>query len=545
MKWSTHEVENQVPELAEYNLYQADTALQKGVAREGALAHEPSLIEYGAWLGTPEAAYLARLANTQGPQAERFDTRGFRVDRVHFHPAWHVFMKKAFAQGMHCSAWPPTTPGAQVARAASYLLHGQIEAGTLCPLTMTSAAIPVLGRETLYDTLRPLLLSRDYDSSDQPLEGKSAMLVGMGLTEKQGGSDLRAITTRARPLGVGGRGNEYSLIGHKWFFSVPTSDAHLVLALHEEQHSCFYVPRYQPDGSRNRVHIERLKNKLGNQSNASAEVEFVEAYGVLVGEPGRGIATLVEMAANTRLDCVLGSTALMRQALVQALHHATHRRAFGKTLIAQPLMRAVLADLALESEAATALALRLARAFDGNKPLEHAFRRIVTPAAKFWICKRAVGLIGECMEVLGGNGYIEDGPMPRLFREAPVNAIWEGSGNVMCLDVLRGVQREPELAGVLLDALVSESADEPVLSQRVENLAALFSASQATLQTNARYISQWLILLIQANLLRRHAPVAVADAFIRSRFVEQAFGLYGVAGHAELDTVLLQRAWYE
>src|SRR5690606_2801875 len=281
------------------------------------------------------------------------------------------------------------------------------------------------------------------------------------------------------------------------------------------------------------------------RSNASAEVEFAEAYGVLVGEPGRGIATLVEMASLTRLDCVLGSTALMRQALVQALHHANHRRAFGKRLIEQPLMRAVLADLALESEAATARALRLARAFEGEGPLDLAYRRILTPAAKFWICKRAVGMTAESMEVCGGNGYVEDSPMPRLLREAPVNAIWEGSGNVMCLDVLRGLRREPELAGALMDALVGESSDEPLLSQRAEHLATLASADEATQQSCARYVAQWLVLLVQANLLRRHAPVEVADAFLKSRFAGQALALHGVADHSAASSALIRRAWYE
>lgn len=545
MKWSTHEVENQVPELGDYNLYASDSALQEGVRREGAAQHEAALAEYGAWLGTDEASALARQANVQAPTAERFDRHGYRVDRVQYHPAWHVFMEHAFRRGMHCGAWSSADPGRHVARAAFYLLHGQIEAGTLCPLTMTSAAIPLLGREALYDSLRSLLFSRDYDPSDAPLAEKKSMLVGMGMTEKQGGSDLRTNTTRATPLGKGGRGADYALVGHKWFYSVPTSDAHLVLALHEEQYSCFYVPRWQPDGTLNRVHIQRLKDKLGNRSNASAEVEFVEAYGVLVGEPGRGIAALVEMASHTRLDCILGSAALMRQALVQALHHANHRRAFGRRLVDQPLMRAVLADLALESEAGTSLALRLARAFEGDSPLDQAYRRILTPAAKFWICKRAIGVTAECMEVWGGNGYVEDGPMPRLFREAPVNAIWEGSGNVMCLDVLRGLRREPELAGVLIDALLAESSDDPLLSQRAEQLATLVSADEATLQGCARHVAQWLVLLVQANLLRRHAPAPVAESFLRSRFGGQAMALHGLSSHAEVAAALIKRAWYE
>lgn len=545
MKWSTHEVENQVPELYGYNLYASDAALQEAVRREGASAHEADLAGYGAWLGTAEAAALGRQANMRAPVAERFDQHGYRIDRVVYDQAWHVFMEKAFSRGMHCGAWKSSEAGRHVARAANYLLHGQIEAGTLCPLTMTSAAIPLLSREALYDSLRPLLMSLAYDPTDAPLTDKKSMLIGMGMTEKQGGSDLRSSTTRAMPLGKGGRGADYALVGHKWFYSVPTSDAHLVLARHEEQFSCFYVPRWRPDGSLNGVHIQRLKDKLGNRSNASAEVEFMDAYGVLVGEPGRGIATLVEMASLTRLDCVLGSTALIRQALVQAVHHTYYRRAFGRRLAEQPLMQVVLADVALESEAATALALRLARAFEDDSVLDQAYRRILTPAAKFWICKRAIGVTAECMEVCGGNGYVEDGPMPRLFREAPVNAIWEGSGNVMCLDVLRGLRREPELAGALIDALLTESSDEPLLSQRAEQLATLISADETTLQSCARHVCQWLVLLVQANLLRRHAPTEVADNFLRSRFGGQAMALYGVSGSAHAVNALLRRAWYE
>lgn len=545
MKWPTHEVVNQVPELEGYNLYTADVALQEAVQREGAGTYSAVLEDYGAWLGTSEALAFARRANIYHPIAERFDRFGNRVDKVHYDEGWHVFMKQAMIRGMHSQAWDAAEPGAQVGRAALYLLHGQIEAGTLCPLTMTSAAIPILSREPLYDMLRPLLLSRDYDPADKPLPEKKSMLIGMGMTEKQGGSDLRTNTSTAVPVGRGGRAADYSLVGHKWFFSVPTADAHLVLAQHEEQHSCFFVPRWRPDGTLNAVQIQRLKDKLGNRSNASAEVEFMGAHGVLVGEPGRGIATLVEMASLTRLDCVLGSTALIRQAVVQAIHHADYRQAFGRALVDQPLMQAVLADLALESEAATVLALRLARSFDNDDLLNQAYRRILTPAAKFWICKRAVGVTAECMEVWGGNGYIEDGPMPRLFREAPVNAIWEGSGNVMCLDVLRGLRREPDFAGALIDALISESSDEPMLSQRAEQLATLVSADEATLQGCARHVAQWLVLLTQANLLRRHAPSVVSDAFLRSRFGAQPMALYGSVGQVDTARELIRRAWYE
>src|SRR5690606_20849450 len=317
-------------------------------------------------------------------------------------------------------------------------------------------------QEPWFDSVAPLLFSSQYDERDAPLSSKVSMMIGMGMTEKQGGSDLRSNTTRAVSLGPGGRGNLYRVTGHKWFFSSPTSDAHLVLAGHEDVFSCFYVPRWLDDGSRNTLHIQRLKNKLGNASNASAEVELQDATGILVGEPGRGIATLVDMASYTRLDCVLGSAALLRQGLVQALHHARHRMAFGQPLIQQPLMQSVLMDLVLESEAATVLALRLARAFDdGDDKLAQAYRRILTPAAKFWVCKRSIGALAECMEVWGGNGYMEDGPMARLYREAPVNSIWEGSGNVMCLDVLRALKRHPDLAQVLLSGLEQDCADEP------------------------------------------------------------------------------------
>lgn len=545
MKWPTHEVVNQVPELEGYNLYAADAALQEAVQRDGAGAYTANLEDYGAWLGTAEAATFARRANVQRPLAVRFDRVGNRVDKVHYDDGWHVFMKQAMARGMHSLAWDAPNAGGQTARAALYLLHGQIEAGTLCPLTMTSAAIPLLSREPVYDTMRPLLLSRVYDPTDAPLSEKESMLVGMGMTEKQGGSDLRSNATSAVAVARGGRGADYSLVGHKWFFSVPTADAHLVLARHEEQYSCFLVPRWRPDGTLNDVSIQRLKDKLGNSSNASAEVEFMGAYGVLVGEPGRGVATLVEMASFTRLDCVLGSTALIRQALVQAIHHTQYRHAFGRALVDQPLMQVVLADMALESEAATVLALRLARSFDSDEPLDQAYRRILTPAAKFWICKRAVGVTAECMEVWGGNGYIEDGPMPRLFREAPVNAIWEGSGNVMCLDVLRGLRREPVLAGTLIDAVLSESSDEPLLSQRAEQLTTLVSADEATLQASARYVAQWLVLLVQANLLRRHAPSVVSDAFVRSRFGTQPLALFGAGAQADQAKALIRRAWYE
>lgn len=546
MEWATHEVGNQVPELGDYNLYSSDRILQEAVGREGASWHEAALISYGAALGSKEIFALAHEVNRHAPEAEPFDRWGRRADRILFHPGWHQFLRMGFEQGMHSSAWSAPGPGAQVARAAIYLLHGQVEAGSLCPITMTSAAIPLLQKEPWFETLLPLLYSLQYDETDGPLASKRGMMVGMGMTEKQGGSDLRSNTTRALPIGAGGRGGAYRITGHKWFFSSPMSDAHLVLAGHEEQFSCFYVPRWHPEGRKNAICIQRAKDKMGNRSNSSVEVEFQDAYGVLLGEAGRGIATLAEMAGHTRLDCVLGSTALLRQAVVQALHHARHRSAFGRRLIEQPLMRAVLADLALESEAATVLALRLARAFDeGASLLEQAFRRVLTPASKFWICKRTIEAVAECMEVWGGNGYIENCPMPRLYREAPVNSIWEGSGNVMCLDVLRALRREPEAAGALLDSLVQDCAGERLLEPAVQRLVELLKQDPEEIELRARYVAQQLVLLVQASLLRRYSPAAVADAFIQSRFSGRGGRVYGVVSGKTATAAIFQRAWHE
>lgn len=542
--YTTHEVTNQVPELGDYNLYLSDPALQEAVQREGAQWRHASLAAYGARLGLMQTRQWAHEANRCAPELEAFDRCGHRVDRVHFHPDWHRFMRMAFLQGMHASAWADPKPGAQAARAAAYLLHGQIEAGSLCPVTMTSAAIPVLSKEPLFDTLSSRLYSLQYDERDLPVADKAGMMIGMGMTEKQGGSDLRSNTTQATPVGAGGRGAEYSLLGHKWFFSSPTSDAHLVLARHEDRLSCFYVPRWRDDGSKNPVQIQRLKNKMGNRSNASAEVEFNDARAILVGEEGRGIATLIEMASCTRLDCVLGSAALLRQAVVQALHHARHRRAFGRALIEQDLMRSVLLDLVVESEAATVLAMRLARAYDASdEPLDWAYRRILTPAAKFWICKRAIEAAAEGMEVWGGNGYIEEGPMPRLYREAPVNSIWEGSGNVMCLDVLRALKSKPDLAQALLASLVRDSAGEPLLADSANSLLSLLSGAQAGIESAGRYVAQELVLLVQANLLRRHAPQAMADLFIQTRFGGRGGRVFGVSGLGALPAGLFDRAW--
>lgn len=537
--------DNQVPDLGDYNLYLTDTALREGVRREGAGADEPALEAYGALLGRNETFALAHAVNRHGPELQAYDRRGARIDQLAFHPGWARFMDMAFVQGMHCSAWAQPGPGAHVARAARYLMHGQVEAGSLCPTTMTSAAIPLLARESWFKRLEPLLYARRFDGRDRPLAGKASMMVGMGLTERQGGSDLRGTTTTAEAIASEGEG-WFRLNGHKWFFSSPTSDAHLVLARDQDGLGCFYVPRWLEDGGRNGVCIQRLKDKLGNRSNASAEVQFEDALGRRVGPAGRGIRTLVEMASYTRLDCVLGSAALLRQAVVQAIHHARYRNAFGRPLIAQPLMRQVLADLALESEAATVLALRLARAFDApGDDAEQALRRLLTPAAKFWVCKRTIEAAGECMEVWGGNGYIEDGPMARLYREAPVNSIWEGSGNVMCLDVLRAARQAPSEVGQLVSDLAAAHPGEVALQAAAERVLDIVRRPEHEQEAAARYTAQDLVLLVQADLLLRHAPEWLARAFVDSRLVGGGGRVYGAQTVALASDDLLRRAWPE
>ncbi|MBV2181941.1 MAG: acyl-CoA dehydrogenase family protein [Castellaniella sp.] len=532
--------ENLVPDLPDCNLFLADAALVQGVRREGGQDHEADLDSWGLRLGRADLFRLAADINRTAPTLRAFDRTGHRLDVVDFHPGWAEFLTLAFAQGMHGRAWIAPAPGAHVARAAHYLMHGQVEAGSLCPITMTSAAIPLLMREPWFTALQPRLASGQYDGRDIPVSAKQSMMVGMGMTEKQGGSDLRSNVSRAEPAGDGW----FHLTGHKWFFSSPMSDAHLMLARDGDGHSCFYVPRWLDDGRRNPVRILRLKDKLGNCSNASAEVEFDAALGRRVGEPGRGIATLVEMASYTRMDCVLGSAALLRQAVVQGIHHARHRRAFGRFLIDQPLMRQVLADLALESEAATTLALCLAHAFDHpENPAEQSLRRILTPAAKFWICKRTIEATAECMEIWGGNGYIEDGPMARLYREAPVNSIWEGSGNVMCLDVLRAVRQDAQPVAQAIDALARAHPGESALRATADRLLQGLRADPDQQQTLARRISQDLVLLVQSDLLLRHAPDWLSRAFVDSRLTGGGGRVYGAQPSGLASDALLRRAW--
>lgn len=545
MPWPTHAVSNQAPELQGYNLFTTDAALAGGVAQNGAGWHARQLERLGSELGSAEVLQLGALANRHPPELRTHDRVGNRIDAVEFHPSWHQLLTSLRREGLHALPFMSPRPGAQVARAAGYFMHAQVESGSLCPTTMTYASIPVLaGEPALFATLRDKLFSLEHDARDLPLAQKKSMLVGMGMTEKQGGSDVRSNTTVATPLNGEGRGAEYALTGHKWFFSAPMCDAHLVLARTAEGLSCFFVPRWRNDGSKNPILIQRLKDKLGNQSNSSSEVEFQGASGVMVGEPGRGIATIIDMANYTRLDCVIGSAGLMRQAFVQAAHHARHRSAFGRLLAEQPLMRSVLADLALESEAATALMLKLASAFEAlDDPLLRAWRRIVTPAAKFWICKRAIAFTGECMEVWGGNGYVETGPMARLYREAPVNSIWEGSGNVMCLDVLRAIGRDPESATLLLQDIREAAAGHAGLLALVDSLRRDLQAAPEEQEALARRTAQRLVLAAQAALMLRHAPQEVAGAFVASRLDAEGGRVYGSMAGAGLQQRILDRAW--
>ncbi|MDE2401994.1 MAG: acyl-CoA dehydrogenase family protein [Burkholderiales bacterium] len=521
MNWHTHDITNQFDELSDYNLFATDAPLREALQRAGAESFMSRLDGYGTALGRAETYALAEQANRCTPELKTFDRRGRRIDEVDFHPSWHTLMAMYRGQGLISMPFGDEQPGRWAAWAAGFYLHGQVEAGTLCPATMTQAAIPLLQKEpALWAQLQDKLYSPDYDPRDVPLADKTSVWIGMGMTEKQGGSDVRANTTMATPVGAGGRGGEYLLRGHKWFFSAPMSDAHLVVACTQEGvPSCFFVPRWRPDGRKNPVQVQRLKGKVGNRSNSSSEVEFQDAYGILMGEEGRGIPTIIEMATYTRLNCVIGSAAILRQGLVQALAYTRQRQAFGRVLAEQPLMRAVLADLALESEAAMVLMMRLAQAYErGDQPAERAWKRVLTPAAKFWVCKRAVELTGEMMEIFGGNGYVDDGIMARLYREAPVNSIWEGSGNVMCLDVMRAIAREPEAALALLDELEREGGDEPRLQAELRVLRDMLATPPEQLEALGRRFAERLVLVAQACLLRRHAPVAVSDGFLQSRF---------------------------
>ncbi|MGN6702028.1 MAG: acyl-CoA dehydrogenase family protein [Burkholderiaceae bacterium] len=552
MDWTTHAVQNQTPALENDNLYASDPALQRAVRRGGAGWRESELMRQGGLLGAAETRRLAEDANRFPPMLHTHSRTGERIDEVRFHPAWHAMMALAREAGIanlpFTDARPSSSSSCWTAMAAAQYLHGQVEAGSLCPTVMTQAAIPVLQKEpALFARLAPKLLSMRHDPRDAPIEDKESIAIGMGMTEKQGGSDVRTNATRAEPLSAPGRGEAYAIVGHKWFFSAPMCDAHLVLARTDDglegELSCFFLPRWQPDGTRNAVRIQRLKDKVGNRSNASAEVEFQDAWALMVGEPGRGIPTILEMAAISRLNCAIASAGLMRQALVQALHHARYRVAFGRPLIEQPLMARVLADLALESEAAMLLAMELAAGMGNADPLAAALRRIVTPAAKFWLCRRAVDVTAEAMEVLGGNGYVEENPMGRLFREAPVNAIWEGSGNVICLDVLRAIGRHPDDWTHLLDRMAETAAGEGRLLAAIGWLRDAAQRSGDAAQAEARRVAQKLALAVQSCLMLEHADSETAAAFIASRFHPDWGPAFGMSAGGADCRRLLRATW--
>ncbi|HVS12698.1 MAG TPA: isovaleryl-CoA dehydrogenase [Thermoanaerobaculia bacterium] len=540
----THTVVNQPPPLGDLDLLEIDLSLREGLAREGAAWAEDRVRAYARELGTVDAREAGREANRHPPELRAFDRYGHRLDEVVFHPAWHELMHRAMAHQVHALPWNETRAGAQVARTAMQSILSQVEAGHGCPITMTFAAVPALRAEpAVAAEWEPRVRRTGYDPRSLPAAEKSSATLGMAMTEKQGGSDVRANTTRAHPLD--GDGDEVELVGHKWFCSAPMSDAFLTLALARDgaPPTCYLVPRWRPDGDRNALHLLRLKDKLGNRSNASAEIEYRGAWARRVGPEDRGIRTILEMVQHTRLDCVSGSAGLMRRALTEALHHTRHRTAFGRRLAEQPLMRGVLADLALESEAATATMLRLARAFDAapEDPQERAFARIATAVAKYWVCKRAPQMIGEAMECLGGNGYVEEASLARLYREAPVNAIWEGSGNVICLDVLRALAREPETGPALLAELERSRGADPRLDRAIDELRAALEPP-ADLEPRARLLVERMASTLQAALLVRGAPPAVADAFCASR-LEVGGRLFGAIDAAVDRHALLARAW--
>jgi putative acyl-CoA dehydrogenase len=524
----THEVLNQPPALAGRNLFTDDVALREAVVREGADWALADLEAAGAfWGGEPQQWGV--LANERTPVLRTHDRYGRRVDVVEYDESWHRLMAAGVERGLHSQPWTDARAGAHVARGAHFMLAGQAEAGFLCPTTMSYAVVPALrATPQVAAEWEPLVTSRSYDPALRPAAEKGSAICGMAMTEKQGGSDVRANTTRAVPLNGGGPGAEYEVTGHKWFCSAPMSDLFLILAQTDEGLSCFALPNVLPDGSRNAIRIQRLKDKLGNRSNASSEVEYHGALARMVGEPGRGVPTIIEMVGHTRLDCTLGSAAGMRAVVAQATWHAAHRTAFGRLLIDQPLMRNVLADLALEAEAAVALALRVARSYDRapSDPQEALFQRLATPVAKYWVCKRQPEHAYEAMECFGGVGYVEESGMPRIYREAPVNAIWEGSGNVIALDVLRALARTPQA----LEAFFAEVDLAAGADARLDAFAAQTRdelARPELLEHRARRVVENLARALQGSLLVRHAPPALADAYCATRLDGDAGLTYG------------------
>ena len=542
-RFSTHEVTNQSTPLENYNLFLGDRALGAALTfnlpRERLAPARERLAQLGAELGTREMFANGAAANRNTPQLLTHDRSGHRRDEIEYHPAYHELMTLLMRHGLHTGAWADGTPGAHVERAAGYLLYAEVENGTQCPATMTYGSVPAIKADPkLAASWLAKLYSREYDPRSIPASDKRSALVGMGMTEKQGGSDVRANTTRAAKAG----GEEWRITGHKWFLSAPMCDAWLVLAQSPGGLSCLFMPRFRPDGTPNSIRIQRLKDKLGNRSNASSEVEFEDAYATLLGEEGRGVPMILEMGVYTRLDCAIGSAGLMRQALSQALWHAVQRTVFGKLLKDQPVMKNVLADLALESEAATALAIRLSRAYDAQvDERERLLARVLTPASKFWICKRGAHFAEEAMEAVGGNGYVEESALARIYREVPVNSIWEGSGNIMCLDVLRALRKAPDVLDPLGAELDAARGAHPAYDRFCDRLKERL-AEAAGFESMARRLTQDLALAVQASLLARHAPGFVSDAFCSSRLQADLGGAFGtLAPDAPFDA-LIERA---
>ncbi|MDH4103158.1 MAG: acyl-CoA dehydrogenase family protein [Thermoleophilia bacterium] len=512
-------VANQPPPLENYDLFTENVPLVEALRREGADGREEECAAFGRLCGG-EPLELGRLANEHPPVLRAFDRFGERIDEVEFHPAWHELLRLGVEHGLHAAAWTETKPYPHVARATRFMTLAYAEAGVGCPLSMTYSVVPAMRSDrSLADQWEPRLTERVYDPGLRPPAKKAGVLAGMALTERQGGSDVRANETQAKPLEDGG----YALTGQKWFCSAPMCDVFLVLAYAPGGLTCFVLPRVLTDGRRNGLRIERLKDKLGNHSNASAEIELQDAWAARLGEEGRGVATIIEMVAHTRLDCVLGSTALMRRAVAEATHHAAYRIAFGRLLGEQPLHQNVLADLCLDSEAATATALRLARSVDeGDRP----FRRLATAVAKYWICKATPPLVAEALECIGGNGYVEESPLPRLYRESPLNSLWEGAGNVIALDLLRAAAKEPES----VDALLAEIALAADADAHLDAAAARLErelADDGELDYRARRVVELAALSLQGSLLVRHAPPEVADAFCATRLGGKGGGAYG------------------
>jgi putative acyl-CoA dehydrogenase len=527
---------NQPPPFEGVNLFETDRALRDAVAREGPEADLQALHDFGARMGSAEVAALAAAAHRHVPELRTLDRYGERLDEVEYHPAYHAMMSEGIGAGISAAAWNGT-PSGYVLHAALELLLAEVEPSVCCPITMTFAAPAALAHQPdLAQDWVPCILAQTYDASSQPAEAKLGVTLGMAMTERQGGSDVRANTTRAEKTADG----SYRLTGHKWFCSAPMSDAFLTLAQAQGGLTCFLAPRWTPDGKRNAIHLMRLKDKLGDRANASAEIEYHNAYAPRIGDEGRGIATILDMVHHTRLDCAIAPAAYMRGALAQALWHTSHRKAFGKLLIEQPLMREVLADLAIESEAATALAFRVARSFDDDSEEAALFSRVATPIAKYWLNKRVIGHVAECMECHGGAGYIEEWPIARLYRQSPLNGIWEGSGNVICLDVLRALKREPHAAEVFRAEIARAAGANANLDRAINALKADLASTPD--EAAARRLVETMALMLQAALLVQHAPSAISDAFCATRLSAESGVSYGAHAEAIDVAAILTRA---